>query len=303
MDFRQLEALLAVAESGSFSAAGKALATAQSNISTRIKNLEVELGVVLIDRDSMNLTPAGTTVLSRGRRILEEEQAIGTDVQALNASVQGVVSIGMIGTTGRWLIPHLLAAQQAHFPGIQLRIVEGTNSSLEPRVSTGQLHLGILSQPAQPDAFRTEALFNEDLVLVVPARGKRALTAESVTLEELSAMELLLPLSGTPLRNEIDEACDRHGVTLNPRIEMDGIRTLASLCFDGEGYAVLPATAIPAHLKLGFRAIPISDLPPRRVALVLPPYGVPAAPTWAIYDLIKSIVTDTQKTPSGLHQP
>ena len=83
MDFRQLEAFLAVVDSGSFSQAGKVLHTAQSNISTRVKNLEADLGVTLIDRDTMEPTPEGRSVLERARRILHEEEAISTDVKSM----------------------------------------------------------------------------------------------------------------------------------------------------------------------------------------------------------------------------
>jgi len=300
MDFRQLEAFVAVVEEGSFSRAGAVLHSAQSNISTRVKNLEGELGVALIDRATMEPTPEGRTVLERARRILQEEESIGADVRAMAESVQGEVSIGMIGTTGRWLIPQVLGRQRLELPNVTLRIVEGTNSSLEPRISSGLLDLGILSLPLSNDSFRTEDLFDEDLVLVAPLKGPRALTATQLRLADLAQLELLLPLTGTPLRNEVDEVCTRLGVTLHPTLEIDGIRTLASLCFDGLGYAVLPASSIPPHLRDEFHGIPIFDLPQRRVALVLPPYGVPSAPTWAVHQLIKSVVANDARLPTGL---
>jgi DNA-binding transcriptional LysR family regulator len=300
MDFRQLEAFIAVVEEGSFSKAGALLQTAQSNISTRVKNLEAELGVPLVDRASMEPTPEGRTVLERARRILQEEEAIGTDVRSMAESVQGDVSIGIIGTTGRWLIPEVIERQRRDLPNVNLRIVEGTNSSLEPRLSSGLLDLGILSLPLSNDSFRTEDLFDEDLVLVAPIAGPRALSAAHLRIEDLQDLDLLLPLTGTPTRNEVNEACARRGVTLHPKIEIDGIRTLASLCFDGLGYAILPASSIPPHLRGEFHGIPISDLPQRRVAIVLPPYGVPSAPTWAVHQLIKSVVTTDAQLPAGL---
>jgi DNA-binding transcriptional LysR family regulator len=300
MDFRQLEAFVAVVEEGSFSRAGAVLLTAQSNISTRVKNLEAELGVTLIDRGTMEPTPEGRTVLERARRILQEEESIGADVRAMAESVQGEVSIGMIGTTGRWLIPQVLERQRAELPNVTLRIVEGTNSSLEPRISSGLLDLGILSLPLSNDSFRSEELFDEDLVLVAPLEGPRALRASQLHLTDLATLDLLLPLTGTPLRNEVDEACAQLGVILHPALEIDGIRTLASLCFDGLGYAVLPASSIPPHLRDEFHGIPISDLPQRRVALVLPPYGVPSAPTWAVHQLIKSVVANDARLPTGI---
>ena len=300
MDFRQLEAFVAVIDEGSFSKAGALLQTAQSNISTRVKNLEAELGAPLIDRASMSPTPEGRTVLERARRILHEEEAIGTDVRSMAESVQGDVSIGMIGTTGRWLIPQVIERQRRDLPNVNLQIVEGTNSSLEPRLSSGLLNLAILSLPLSNDSFRCDELFDEDLVLVAPLTGPRALRVTRLDIDDLQSLDLLLPLKGTPTRNEVDDACARRGITLRPQLEIDGIRTLASLCFDGLGYAILPASSIPPHLHGEFHGIPVADLPQRRVALVLPPYGVPSAPTWAVHQLIKSIVATNAQLPAGL---
>lgn len=300
MDFRQLEAFVAVIDEGSFSKAGSLLLTAQSNISTRVKNLESELGVALIDRATMAPTPEGRTVLARARRILHEEEAIGTDVRSMAESVQGDVSIGMIGTTGRWLIPQLIEHQRVNLPHVTLQIVEGTNSSLEPRLSSGLIDLGILSLPLSNDSFRTDELFDEELVLVAPLTGPRALRASVLQIDDLVDLDLLLPLAGTPTRNDVNDVCAKKGITLHPKLEIDGIRTLASLCFDGLGYAILPASSIPPHLRHEFHGIPIADLPPRRVALVLPPYGVPSAPTWAVHQLIKSIVANDAQLPAGL---
>jgi len=72
MDLRQLSALVAIADHGSFSAAARALFTVQSNVSGHIGKLERELGVTLIDRSAGRLTDEGERVLERARRILNE---------------------------------------------------------------------------------------------------------------------------------------------------------------------------------------------------------------------------------------
>lgn len=302
MDFKQLEALIAIADYGSFSSAGVALNTAQSNISTRIKNLEEELGVTLIDRATTTLTAAGEAVTLRARRIVAEEHAIGADVLSLDTQVTGDVSIGMIGTTGRWLVPRILELQRTRYPLVRLRIVEGTNSSLEPRIRSGQLDMGILSRPSDTGAFRVEALFQEDLVLVAPRKGPGSFSEPSVTLAELATQPLLLPLPGTPLREDVDEAARQQGVTLSPIIEMDGVRTLASLAFDRLGPAILPATAISPHLADEFRGTTIEGLRPRSVTMVLPRYGLPSAAVRSIRELIRDVLADAASLPTGLHR-
>src|SRR3546814_3316448 len=98
MDLKQLTALLAVAEHGSFSAAARAIHTVQSNVSTHVARLEKELGVLLVDRSSGGLTEEGEAAVARARRIRGELDALQSDVAALRAEVVGHVRIGLIGS-------------------------------------------------------------------------------------------------------------------------------------------------------------------------------------------------------------
>ena len=108
MDLRQLNAVAAVAEHGSFSAAARALHTVQSNVSTHVARIEAELGVTLIDRATGLPTEQGEAVVARARRIHAELDALEFDVASLADEVRGAVLVGIIGTTGRWLLPPLL---------------------------------------------------------------------------------------------------------------------------------------------------------------------------------------------------
>ena len=110
MDVRQLSALVAIADHGTFSAAARALFTVQSNVSTHISRLERELGTQLVDRAQGGLTDDGQRVVERARRILREMDEIAADVAPVDGQVTGDVRIGMLGTTARWLLPHLLKA-------------------------------------------------------------------------------------------------------------------------------------------------------------------------------------------------
>ena len=116
MDLRQLNALLAVAEHGSFSAAARALHTVQSNVSTHVARLERELDATLVDRATGTLTEQGAVVVARARRIQAELQAIQTDIAALRDEISGTLRAGVIGTTGRWLVPKVLEVAAERFP-------------------------------------------------------------------------------------------------------------------------------------------------------------------------------------------
>jgi len=301
MDVKQMQALVAIADHGTFSAAADALGTVQSNVSGRIARLERELDTELIDRQTGHLTGSGEIVCARARRILSEMSSIASDVVALGADIQGQVVVGMIGTTGRWLVPRLVSVQRQEYPLIRLRIVEGTNSTLEPSLVQGKLDLAVLSQPVVSSDLNDTDLFSEDLVLIVPIDSQIARRHQPVELDELVGLDLLLPLEGTPIRNEIDEACDTRGIRLTPLVELDGLRTLASLVFDGYGNAILPATALSQHLRDRFVGIPIVGLPPRHVGLAIRRLGFPATPVRAIREVLFQLVAEGDSLPPGVH--
>ena len=139
MDLRQLQALVAVAEHGSFSAAAKALHTVQSNVSAHVARLERELGVTLVDRQTGRLTDEGKAVVARARRVQAELDAIRADVAASAPSVSGDVRFGVIGTTARWLVPRSSTASASNHPRVHTVVVEASTTSLvapAPRPAT-----------------------------------------------------------------------------------------------------------------------------------------------------------------------
>jgi DNA-binding transcriptional LysR family regulator len=301
VDIRQIQALVAIADTGSFSLAAEALKTVQSNISTRITKLEDELGITLVDRRDGSVTADGRHVLERGRRILSEMDAVYSDVRAATESISGTVTIGMIGTTGRWLVPHLMRNLLAALPAVQLRIIEGSNFLLEPQVAQGSIDIAVVSEPITHPDLQSTPLFTEDLVLITPSTSPLA-RHPRLTVKDLAQHELLLPLSGTALRADIDTACRDAGVSLTPRIELDGVRTLAALAFDGYGPAILPATTLSRHLIGSFVAVPIDGLPPRRVSVATRKYGFPSAPVRALRDLVMNSVSDPLLLPTGVRR-
>ncbi len=303
MDLRHLQALVGIADTGSFSAAAAALGTVQSNVSAHVARLERELEVALVDRSSGRLTEEGEVVVSRARRMIAELDAMVADVVAMRHEVRGRVRLGMIGTTGRWLVPRLFDALRTRHPQIRLTVTDGTNTTLEAQLASGQLDVAVVTLPVHSDELTTSPLFEEDLVLVVPAGHPLAGHEAPLALDGLAGIELLLPAPGTALRDEIDAAARAAGVELRPSMELDGLRMIASLTFDGHGPSILPATAVPGHLRGDFRLLRIDGLPPRRVGVALHLRGAPSAPTRVVIDLLHTTVQDPSAAPDGLHCP
>jgi LysR family hydrogen peroxide-inducible transcriptional activator len=300
LELKHLQALLGIADTGSFSAAAASIGTVQSNVSAHVARLEKELEVQLVDRASGRLTEEGEVVIERARRIMNELESMLADVTAMRAEVVGTVHLGMIGTTGRWLVPQLFDLLRVRHPHIHLNVADGASVQLEQQLASGQLDLAVVTFPLSGDEIMAAQLFDEDLVLVLPPN--HPLGGEpSITLEQLSELELLLPAPGTALRAEIDSVVVPARISLRPAMELDGVRLLASLAFDGYGPAVLPATAVPGHLRGGFPVLPVDGLPRRRVGVAQRRRGLPSAPVRAVIDVLGLVVNDALSMPEGIH--
>lgn len=305
MDLRQLQALVAVAEQGTFSAAADHLATVQSNVSAHIRRLEKELGATLVDRSAGRLTEEGQAVVDRARRIEAELESIVADVASMRHDVTGRVRVGIIGTTARWLVPRLLGEMGRLHPGVALEIVDATSTSLEPQLVNGRLDLAVVNLPLPAPELTTTPLFDEDLLLFVPRDSPLAdqWAGQEVDLAELGDLFLFLPPRGTSFRDLLDDAAVRADVTLVARAELDGLRLIASLVISGQGAAILPATAVPEHLQFETRPIAVRGLPRRNVGVAQRKRGLPGAPARAFLAVLHDVVRADAHPEFGLHLP
>ncbi len=299
VDVRQLAAIVAVADHGTFSAAARALYTVQSNVSGHVAKLERELGVTLIDRANGGLTEQGERVVERARRVLHEIDDIAADIASLDDDVSGDARIGVIGTTARWLMPQLLGAVAERYPRVHPIVSEGSTTTIVPGVLSGQLNAAIIHLPIDDPELEVEPLFAEDLLLLVHSSHPLA-DRDTMSLSELDGVPLLLPPKGAALRRVLDRAAASADVTLCAQAEIDGVRLLASLVFDGYGSAIVPATAAPRQLS-GFRRIYVPELPRRVVAWARRRRPGPSAATAAVARTLVDVVRTHAGDQPGVH--
>lgn len=300
MDIRQLQVVIGLADHGSFSAAADALHTVQSNVSAHVARLERELRTTVIDRPTGRMTEEGEVVVAHARRVLAELEGIVSDLAALRHEVVGTARIGIIGTTARWLVPKLLELASTRHPELRLEVMEATSASLEVPLASGRVDLAVGTLGSLAPDLQFTPLFEEDLVLIVPARSEFA-SDVPVTLAQLAGIGMLLPLPGTAFRAEIDTAADRAGVRLRATAEIDGTRLLASLTFDGHGPSILPATAVPEYMRNDWRLVPVAELSRRTVGVVRRGRGVQSAPARAVVELLTELTGPGAELPDGLH--
>jgi len=289
MEIRHLATLIAIADHGSFSAAARALGTVQSNVSAHIARLEKELGATLVERTNGTLTEQGAVVVERGRRIIHELQDIEADIHSDDTVVEGDTRIGCIGTTGRWLMPRLLGALAKQHPGIHATIHEGSTSTLVPRLIEGQLDAAIVHFPVDAPELQLEPLFSEDLILLVHEDHEWS-KLESISLTELATKPILLAPRNTSLRRIIDRAAGNQRVALTAQAEIDGVRLLASLAFDGFGPAIVPATSVPDWLVGPFARVALPELPKRAVGWATRRRPLPNKATRATFDILRATI-------------
>jgi LysR family hydrogen peroxide-inducible transcriptional activator len=302
MDLRQLSALLAVADHGTFSAAARALHTVQSNVSTHVARLERELGVTLVDRANSTITEEGRVVVDRARRIRAELEALSSDVASMHDEITGSARLGVIGTTARWLVPILFDRLSKDHPNVHLVVVDATTSMLLPQLGRGEIDLAVVNLPTEDPDVLEQPLFDEDRVVIAPQDHALA-RFESVTLPEVAEHELLLAAVGTVFRSELDAAAAAAGVTLRPKAEVDGLRLVASLAFQGFGVAIVPASAAPDWLLTAGRwtRIPVTGMHRRSVGLVRRRRGLPSAAARAVDGVIREAVRSESAEQIGIY--
>ncbi len=268
MELRHLDALVAIDDHRSFTAAADALHTVQSNISDMIRQLEAELGVTLLVRNRRGATPTefGAVVLERARRIHGELAAMRQDVSMLLGLEAGHATLGVVGTTSRWLVPELVATLRREAPSVALRINEGASERLGAEVAEREIAQAVLTEPVTDARLVVEHLLIEDLVALVP-RSLAASFTVPVPLAALAAHPLVLPPVGNPLRDEVESEAHEQGLELTVPVEIEGVRLIADLVGAGAGVSIIPETAVPTDTP-DVRSLAIADVPPRRLALV-----------------------------------
>jgi DNA-binding transcriptional LysR family regulator len=299
MDLRQLAALTAVAECGTFSAAADKLNTVQSNVSAHIARLEKQLGATLVDRTAGRLTEEGEIVVARARRIQTELEGLVADVTALRHDVVGDVKLGVIGTVARWLVPPLHSAMSRTHPHVRMVVIDASTTSLAPQLVGGSLSLAIVNLPIVDPDMMVRPLFEEDMIAVVPD-GHKLCGLDVIEMRNLHSVPLLLPPTGLSYRPVLDQVADEADVSLVAQAEIDGVRLITSMAFDGVGVAIVPATAVPGQLSGPWRRIPVVGIKPREVGLVQRRRGMLSAPARALFSVLLEVVAEQAAEQPGV---
>ncbi|KPZ17898.1 LysR family transcriptional regulator, partial [Pseudomonas syringae pv. viburni] len=168
VDLVQLEIFKAVAEHGSISAAAQQIHRVPSNLTTRIKQLEQDLGVDLFIREKhrFRLSPAGWNFLDYTRRILDLVQEARLAVSG--EEPQGPFSLGSLESTAAVRIPALLAAYNQQNAKVELDLSTGPSGTMIDGVLAGRLVAAFVDGPVLHPALEGVPVFEEEMVIIAP---------------------------------------------------------------------------------------------------------------------------------------
>jgi DNA-binding transcriptional LysR family regulator len=275
----QLEGFLETARQENLSRAAAALHLTQPALTARLKGLEEELGVVLFERSrrGMRLTTAGVAFLPFAERALVAVQE-GRTALAEHASGQtGHLQIGSAPAVGAYVLPGLLDRYVQRHPGVRLSVQTGHSEEIVQGVMRGTLDVGLIRELHHP-GLRTQVLYEDELVLVVPPDHEFARTRE-LDVARLSDATLILFDRQSSYYDLTNASFRAAGVAPRGTIALDNIEAAKQMVRHGLGVALLPHTAIAADIARGsLKAVALRGATPiRRRIIAVQRAGAPAS--------------------------
>jgi LysR family hydrogen peroxide-inducible transcriptional activator len=267
MNLRDLEYLVALADTRHFGRAAARCHVSQPTLSAQLKKLEAYLGVALVERRPRRaaLTPAGLAVVERARRMLRDADDIRDLARASQDPLAGALKLGLIPTLGPYLLPRVAPRIARALPKLQLMLHEYQTEPLIERTLSGELDLAILALPADTRGLVTRSLFAEAFLVAMP-EGHRLAARKRVKTQDLQGEKLLLLEEGHCLRDQALEVCERVD-TEEQDFRATSLETLRQMVAAGLGITLLPRLAAegPFASARGLVVRPFSPPAPSRV--------------------------------------
>jgi len=265
VELRQLAYVVQIAEERSFSRAAEKLHITQPSLSQQLSKLEKELGVLLFKRNtsSVELTHAGAVFVEKATRILDQVEQLRREMEDIAELRRGRLVIGSLPITGAHLLPRVIPAFRAAYPEIELVLVEETTRQLEKLTAEGGTDVSLLTLPLTEPTLVGEPVYEEDILLAVPAGHPLAAAGKPVPLAALKGEPFVTLKKGQGFRAMVHELCQSAGFSPNVVFESANIETVQSLIAAGMGIGFVPrmvirqapdpAEPVPVYLPLAER--------------------------------------------------
>jgi LysR family tcuABC transcriptional regulator len=221
---RQIRAIIAVCEEGSFTRAAMRENATQSGISQHVAAAERMLGVRLFERTAKGVTPtpAGLRYYKRCVEAIGQLESAGEEVRRIAARVTGDLRIGLIPTLTRAALAPTLEAFVPKYPDVRLHIVEGYSNLLTDKVVAGDLDFAVVPTSEGRIGLKSRLIVRDREMLVSgPRRGFMHL--DPVRLKDCGPLKLVVPSRANVRRRNIEVYLQTHGVEVAELMEMDAM--------------------------------------------------------------------------------
>lgn len=259
MEIRQVRYFVMVAQTGSFSQAAKDLFISQSTLSQQIQQLENEVGVKLLERNTRKVTLSeyGQEFLPYAKNLIYDAEACLGSIMDVRNMATGKLVIGVTYTFSSVMVD-VLKEFIRDYPGIRLSIRTALMEELMDMLERNEIDLALSYDPGHKyDNIESTELFRSGICVI--ARDTHPLAQKvSISLEELSRLKLALPVSGMQARDKFDSVLAEKGIKMNIAVEVNDMQILQKLVRDTELVTVFSRNAIKN--SVGLKALEIENI-------------------------------------------
>ena len=249
---KQLQYLVALAETRHFGRAADRCFITQSTLSAGIRDLEIVLETEVAERTNRQvmLTRVGERIAERARVLLRDAEDVMEIARASRAPMAGEIRLGVIPTIGPFLLPTVMPLLRTKFHALKLYLREDQTAQLLTRLSEGELDLTVIALPFDTGDLHVEEIFEDELLFACaqnhPLSGSKVVDLESLDMDQLMLLE-----EGHCLRDQTLEFCqDRKLKTASP-FEATSLHTLVQMVAAGIGVALIPKLAVDSAITRG----------------------------------------------------
>jgi LysR family hydrogen peroxide-inducible transcriptional activator len=249
---KQLEYLVALAETQHFGRAAERCHITQSTLSAGIRDLEAVLGSAVAERSNRQvlMTPLGMKVAERAKALLRDAAEVMELASVDGAFMSGEVRLGVIPTISPFLLPRVLPALGRKYPDLTLYLREEQTGSLLARLHDGELDAALIALPYDTRGLNVEVIFDDELLFAC-SRDHPLAGAGAIPTKALSSEALMLLEDGHCLRGHALDVCTLGNKRARAQFEASSLHTLVQMVAAGIGVTLLPKLAVDAHITRG----------------------------------------------------
>ncbi len=245
---KQLRYLCALADKRHFGRAAEVCFVSQSALSTGIQELEQNLGVILFERGTQVIpTAAGDDLIRQARDILQRAENMVESAKLAQGDFKSDLRFGVIPTIAPFLLPKILKPMRSLYDSKKLYIREDLSPNLLTLLGQGELDVLLFAMPYAIGAFESKTLFEDKLVLCLPAEHKLG-DKEVISIADLKSQDILLLEDGHCLREQSLKACNLQTSDLHIPYQATSLNTLVQMVVNNIGITLLPEMAVRANI-------------------------------------------------------